>query len=223
MPENTPHVSTEADGVIIENTAAAFDIDLGAVSPSDVADITVSGLTDRMKFSAGKDNGDGSWKLAAEDLDGLTLTATDPGPTVLQVQISVRDAKVSTSTTSSFDVSVKVLNVAEAPGLSVRLGGGALEEAETPLTIQLSDLTATEMVAITIDGVGNDDELTAGTLNPDGSYTLDLEDLVGLAIIPHSSADLDLTIVANVTDTTTDTMASVSDTVHVAVIPDMLT
>jgi len=70
-----------------------------------LSDVTISGVPDGATFSAGTDNGDGSWTLGEADLTGLTLQVAEDVQQDFSLSVSVTsteganaDAATSTST-----------------------------------------------------------------------------------------------------------------------------
>ncbi|WP_181850647.1 Ig-like domain-containing protein, partial [Thalassospira xiamenensis] len=57
-----------------EDSAIALDIDAGLTDSSEVLTVTISGVPEGATLSAGSNNGDGTWTLGVDDLDGLTIT-----------------------------------------------------------------------------------------------------------------------------------------------------
>ncbi|WP_160000813.1 hypothetical protein, partial [Roseomonas sp. 18066] len=76
--------------------------------------ITISGLPAGATLSAGTHNPDGSYTLTQAQLTGLTITSPDPGNTTLHVTATVTDSSSGTTATTSANVGLNVLNVADA-------------------------------------------------------------------------------------------------------------
>ncbi|CDL00028.1 conserved protein of unknown function [Magnetospirillum gryphiswaldense MSR-1 v2] len=75
-----------------------LNIDISTLDSSEsLSSVTISGVPEGASLSAGTDNGDGTWTLSVEDLDGLQLTVT-------QVDADGFDLGVSVSTTDGTDV-----------------------------------------------------------------------------------------------------------------------
>jgi Ca2+-binding RTX toxin-like protein len=98
------------------------------------------------------------------------------------------------------------MNVETTPG-----SGGGNGTATFPLDVQavLNDTDGSETLNVTIAGVPDGAELSAGTDNGDGTWTLTEAELAGLELtVPTSKADnFDLHITATSTDTDPDTQA----------------
>ena len=91
-----------------------ISVDLTDANGSEKLSIVIGQVPAGAKLSAGHDNGDGSWTLAAADLKGLTLTANEAGDFKL-------DVKAFTVGTSNL-VATSVLQV------TMTHGGGSLLE-----------------------------------------------------------------------------------------------
>ncbi len=215
-----PTLNLALPGVVLEDTATPLTIDVGVLAPGELLDVTVEGLTADQTLSAGTQNPDGSWSLTQEELVGLNVTALDPGSNLLTVTATVTDPISGTSDSTIADINLEVLNVADAPAISIDLPASVLEDEANPLAITIGDLAATEELSLTIDGVDNGATLNAGTLNPDGTYSLELVDLVGLTLTPETGDDLHLSITASVTDSSSATSDATTTTVDVDVIPN---
>lgn len=222
LPAPAPELSVDLPGQVLEDVATPITIDVGVLSPNQVLDVTVEGLSSEATLSAGTQNPDGSWSLTEADLIGLTVTAFEPGSSLLDVSATVNDPISGTSETSIVSLNLEVLNVAEAPALNVSLPGTIIEDQANPIEITVSDLALTEELAVTIDGVDNGATLNSGTLNPDGTYSLELADLVGLTITPETADDLHLTVTASVSDSSSATSAEASASVDIDVVANRL-
>ncbi len=215
-----PTLNLALPGVVLEDTATPLTIDVGVLAPGELLDVTVEGLTADQTLSAGTQNPDGSWSMTQEELVGLNVTALDPGSNLLTVTATVTDPISGSSDSTIADINLEVLNVADAPAISIDLPASVLEDEANPLAITIGDLAATEELSLTIDGVDNGATLNAGTLNPDGTYSLELVDLVGLTLTPETGDDLHLSITASVTDSSSATSDATTTTVDVDVIPN---
>ncbi|MBN8196080.1 Ig-like domain-containing protein [Thalassospira povalilytica] len=217
-----PTLNLGLPALCLEDTACGLTIDVGVLAPSEVLEVTIEGLPNDATLSAGIKNPDGSWTLTQAELVGLTVTALEPGGSLLTVTATVSDPISGTSDSTIANINLEVLNIADAPTLDLSLSAAVIEDSPTPLLITVSDLALTEDVTLTIDGVDNGATLNAGTLNPDGTYTLELLDLVGLAITPDTEDDLQLSITATVEDSSSNTVATTTATLDIDVLPNPL-
>ncbi|WP_220151791.1 Ig-like domain-containing protein, partial [Thalassospira profundimaris] len=184
-----------ADASGSEDSAIALDIDAGLMDSSEVLTITISGVPDGATLSAGTDNGDGTWTLSSDDLDGLSITPPEDysGSFDLEITASTQDGIDIASVTDT--VMVNVIGEADLPTLEVEDASGG-EEGAIALSIDAGLTDSSEVLSITISGVPNGATLSAGTDNGDGTWTLSAGDLEGLTITPADdySGSFDLSI-----------------------------
>ena len=105
---------------------------------------------------------------------------------------------------------VNVAAVADAPSITLQAATGD-ENATIPLTVSV-DPHGGGVVAVIISDVPAGATLSAGTHNPDGSWTLTIGQLNGLTLTPpaHTSGDFNLTITAINTEGNSVASASAS-------------
>ncbi len=199
-----------------EDSAIALDIDAGLTDSSETLTVTISGVPDGATLSAGTDNGDGTWTLNSDQLDGLSVTPPDDysGSFDLEITASTQDGVDIASVTDT--VMVNVIGDADVPKLDVAEASGS-EESAIELSIDAALSDASEVLSVTIGGVPDGATLSAGTDNGDGTWTLGADDLDGLTIAPADdySGSFDLNV--TVTSTDGDDTASVSETITVDV------
>ncbi|MCF8476405.1 MAG: hypothetical protein K9G60_05200, partial [Pseudolabrys sp.] len=218
------------------NIPVVIDASLSGDNPNEVLTVTVGGLPDGATLSAGTLNPDGTYTLTADQLDGLTLTpATDSGEDfALTVTATATDSEtgVNASTDSQLPVTVVedetattpdgIANVT-APTLTVEATVGD-ENGNIPVVIDasLSGDNPNEVLTVTVGGLPDGATLSAGTLNPDGTYTLTEADLVDLTLTPatDSGEDFALTVTATATDSETGVNASTDSQLPVTVVED---
>ena len=103
-------------------------------------------------------------------------------------------------------------------------GGGAISR-DLNIEVALTDTDGSETLSITVAGMPEGAELSAGTDNLDGTWTLAPDQLAGLTITPpaDSSENFTLTVTVTATDTDPDTgeqtTATTTETINVAVTP----
>ncbi|OSQ44270.1 hypothetical protein TALK_19145, partial [Thalassospira alkalitolerans] len=213
-------VLTVSDATGVEDSGAiALDIDAGLSGlPGGLAtlSIVISGVPDGATLSAGTNNGDGTWTLAAANLDGLTITPADDFSGAFDLSVTATSSVGGQTTSISQVVNVDISAVADTPSLSVSDVSGQ-EDSAISLDIDASLSDNSETMSVTISGVPDGAVLSSGTNNGDGTWTLDAGDLDGLSITPSDdySGSFDLTV--KVTSHDGDDSASVSDTITVAV------
>ncbi|MFV1850919.1 MAG: hypothetical protein ACMZ66_09450 [Thalassospira sp.] len=199
-----------------EEGEIALSIDAGLTDASEVLSITISGVPDGATLSAGTDNGDGTWTLSADDLEGLTITPADDYSGSFDLSVSVTSTDGEDTATVTDTLTVDVAGVADAPTLDVADASGS-EEGEIALSIDAGLTDASEVLSITISGVPDGATLSSGTDNGDGTWTLSSSDLEGLTITPADdySGSFDLSV--SVTSTDGEDTATVSETITVDV------
>ncbi|WP_231858164.1 beta strand repeat-containing protein, partial [Thalassospira lucentensis] len=184
-----------------EDSAITLNIDAGLTDASEVLTITISGVPDGATLSAGTDNGDGTWTLSAEDLNGLTITPANDFSGSFELGVMATSADGEDVATTSSTITVDVAGVADTPTLGVSNPTGS-EDSGIALDIDAGLTDSSEVLTVTISGVPEGATLSAGTDNGDGSWTLSAADLNGLAITPADdfSGSFDLTITAQSAD-----------------------
>ncbi|MHC8494828.1 hypothetical protein ACTU44_19190 [Thalassospira sp. SM2505] len=210
-----------SDALGSEEGAIALDIDAGLSDASEVLSITISGVPDGAELSAGTDNGDGTWTLTADDLEGLTITPADDYSGSFDLGVTVTSTDGGDTAATSGSITVDVAGVADTPTLEMSDASGS-EEAAIALDIDAGLSDASEVLSITISGVPDGAELSAGTDNGDGTWTLSADDLEGLTITPADdySGSFDLGVTVTSTDGEDTATTSGSITVDVTGVAD---
>ncbi|RCK35069.1 hypothetical protein TH19_15260, partial [Thalassospira profundimaris] len=113
-----------ADASGREDSAIALDIDTELLDGSESISVTITGVPDGATLSAGTDNGDGTWTLNPEQLEGLTITpaADFSGEIDLTVMVSTTDGDDTAVVME--EIKVDVEGVADAPTLDVTDAAG---------------------------------------------------------------------------------------------------
>ena len=205
-----------------EDSAIALDIDAGLTDSSETLTITISGVPEGASLSAGTDNGDGTWSLTSDDLEGLTITPPEDFSGSFDLTVTATSSDGADTASIADTLSVTVDPVADAPTLSVDPASGN-EDSAIALDIDAGLTDSSETLTVTISGVPDGATLSAGTDNGDGIWTLGSDQLEGLTITPaedfSGSFDLSITAVsadgedvASVGDTITVDVAGVADT-----------
>ncbi|HCW68967.1 MAG TPA: hypothetical protein DHR80_17555, partial [Thalassospira lucentensis] len=211
-----------ADASGSEDSAIALDIDAGLMDSSETLTVTISGVPDGATLSAGTDNGDGTWTLSSGDLEGLTITPADDFSGSFDLGVTAQSADGEDVATTSGSITVDVAGVADAPTLETSDASGS-EDSAIALDIDAGLTDSSETLTVTISGVPDGANLSAGTDNGDGTWTLSSGDLDGLTITPaddfSGSFDLGVTAqsadgeyVADVSGNITVDIAGVADT-----------
>ncbi|MBO6805424.1 MAG: hypothetical protein JJ893_19400, partial [Thalassospira sp.] len=154
-----------------EDGAIALNIDAGLADSSETLTITISGVPEGATLSAGTDNGDGTWTLSSDQLEGLSVTPPSDfsGSFDLEITASTQDGIDIASVTDT--VMVDVAGVADAPTLDVANASGSEDSAIT-LDIDAGLTDSSESLTVTISGVPEGSALSAGTDNGDSTWTL---------------------------------------------------
>ncbi|MBR9973242.1 cadherin-like domain-containing protein [Magnetospirillum sulfuroxidans] len=109
----------DAAGDAAGSYSVALDVDVTKLDGSEsISAITISGVPEGASLSAGTDNGDGTWTLSADDLDGLTLTVT-------QVDADGFDLGITAQTRDGNDVTL------DSDSLHVSFTGGVVDGNDT--------------------------------------------------------------------------------------------
>nr|CRH08291.1 protein of unknown function [Candidatus Magnetococcus massalia] len=157
--------ATEDAGAIALNLDAAVGDTDGSES---ITAIDISGVPDTVQLSAGTDNGDGSWSLTPDQLQGLTATVDGDVSGVFDMSVTahVLDADSDSggddtiATTKDFTLTINP----EADGVSITDGSASGNEdewiaVEEP-SFTLSDVDGSESInAVTITGIPDGAEL----------------------------------------------------------------
>ncbi len=204
-----------------EDETIALEIDVSSSDGSETVSVTLGGLPEGTVLSAGTDNGDGTWTLTPEQLDGLTLTPPEDYSGSLDLSVTATSTDGNDSATTSNSFTVEVAPVADAPTVTVNSVSGNEDQA-IALEIDVSSSDGSETVSVTLGGLPEGTVLSAGTDNGDGTWTLTPEQLDGLTLTPPEdySGSLDLSVTATSTDGNDSATTSDSFTVEVTPVAD---
>ena len=200
---------------------------LAASMPADTTEalytITIEGVPDGATLSAGLDNGDGTWTLTPDLMDGLTLTPPQDFNGTINLNV------IATSTdggTAVAPMGVNVTPVADVPVIALTDASGS-EDNTIALTIETSmpGGTTETVDSIIITGVPDGALLSAGTDNGDGTWTLYDFELDGLTLTPaqdfNGVFELGVSVISTDGGVSSDTLSvnvgSVSDIPVIAV------
>ncbi|WP_417827134.1 beta strand repeat-containing protein, partial [Thalassospira povalilytica] len=184
-----------------EDSAIALDIDAGLTDSSEVLSVTISGVPDGATLSAGTDNGDGTWTLNPEQLEGLTITPAEDFSGSFDLGVTATSADGEDVATTTGSITIDVVGVADAPTLDVADSSGS-EDSAIALDIDAGLTDSSEVLSVTISGVPDGATLSAGTDNGYGTWTLNPDQLEGLTITPAEdfSGSFDLGVTAQSAD-----------------------
>src|SRR5207247_610552 len=134
----------EDSAIALTIVATKFDID-------DVLSIKISGIPAGASLNQGTLNGDGSYTLTPDQLNGLKLNAAEAGGTL---HVVVTSSEGGVSTTSSADFAVTGNPVAEAACLSATLlRASGNEGSAIALTIVATPFDGDDTLSIKISGL----------------------------------------------------------------------
>ncbi len=222
LAAEAPDLTTQA-AAGAEDSAIALDIDASLVDTdgSESLSITISGVPDGATLSAGTDNGDGTWTLGTDDLDGLSVTPPADSSDDFQLTVIATSTEASSgdTATATGTLDVSVTGVADAPDLTVADAAGTEDQAIS-LDLSAAVTDASETLSITIAGLPDGAILSAGTDNGGGTWTLSANDLTGLTVTPAANSDADFTLSVTATSTDGADTATTTGSINVSVAAD---
>jgi Ca2+-binding RTX toxin-like protein len=202
----------------VEDNAIPLDISATIASDDDVLSITISGVPEGAMLSAGTDNGNGSWTLTPEQLNGLSVTPPEDSNVNFDLTVTATAQDGSDTATTTGTLTVDVLGDADTPTLQTSdVSGEEGQAIALNIGAGLTDTDGSESLSITISGLPQGATLNAGTVNPDGSVTLTAAELDGLELTPPAGYDEDfsLSVTATATDVEPDGEAPHVDTASI--------
>jgi len=211
-----PPVLVLDDAQGYEDTAIPLDIDAAITDAGDVLSITIADVPPGTTLSAGTDNGDGTWSLDPDQLDGLTITPPADSNVDFDLTVTATATDGSDVETTTDIFTVDVIGVADAPTLQTEdVSGDSGEPIPLDIASGLTDTDGSESLSITISGLPEGASLNNGTVNPDGSVTLTPAELNGLVLTPPAGSDEDFTLAVTATSTeddgdTADTLGTIN-------------
>jgi len=209
-----------ADAVGAEDGTIALT--LAANMPADTTEalytITLEGVPEGAVLNGGVDNGDGSWTLTPDLMEGLTLTPPQDfnGTFDLQVIAVSTDGGTATGT-----IGVTVTPMVDTPIIAVSDANGT-EDSTIALAIAASmpGGTSETVESIVIAGVPSGATLSAGSDNGDGTWTLESGDLSGLSLTPPVDYNGVFTLAVSVVSSDAS-VSSATLAVHVGSVADI--
>ena len=233
-----------ADAAGAEDGAVPLDIDASADGTLRTIDgIIISGVPEGAFLSTGTDNGNGTWTLTVDQLDGLTITPPENSADDFSLTVTLES---SDGESVSSSLNVALTGVADAPIVDAGLGDvvadppadptasgeggeggeGGSETAndddsityELEITALLTDTDESENLSVLVSGLPVGVTLSAGTDNGDGSWLLQPEDLDGLTMTIDDTVEesFEITVAGISTEDDGDTATTVT-TVEVPV------
>ncbi|MEC4592382.1 Ig-like domain-containing protein [Nitrospirillum amazonense] len=212
----------------LENQPVALSLTAGLAAPvvGETLSVVVTGVPAGATLSAGTHNADGSWTLTGAQLTGLSITPPANYHGTLNLGVTAHASLNGTDATAGATVAVTVLQVADIPTL-VTLPAVGLENQPVALSLTagLAAPVVGETLSVVVTGVPAGATLSAGTHNPDGSWTLTGAQLSGLTLTPPTNyhGTLNLTVTAHAGLNGTDATASANLAVNVLQVADIPT
>jgi hypothetical protein len=185
-----PILSAPAAASVAEDGTVLLGISETPANPSDVVSIAITGVPADAILSAGSKNPDGSWTLTAAQLAGLKLDAGEV--TTRSLTVTATDTGSGAAASASIALSVTPV----APTLSAPAALSVAQDGAVTLGIVETPFDPRDVVSITITGVPADASLSAGSKNPDGSWTLTPPQLAGLQLDAGGVTTANLTVTA---------------------------
>ncbi|WP_144186948.1 Ig-like domain-containing protein [Elioraea rosea] len=226
-------VGAVSDGAIVDATPTArgaedttIPISITATlrdrDGSETLTVTATGVPEGATFSAGQRNDDGSWSFAASDLPGLAFTPPPHAAGDFPLRFTITSTEAGGDSRSvTADVTVTVTPVVDGATIAAAPASGAEGEiVPLALAVPLIDPDGSEeILGITVSGLPPGARLTAGSLQPGGSWLLSPADLAGLGLIPAPgwSGNTTLSVAAEVREIDTDERATATASVMLAV------
>uniref|UniRef100_UPI003BAC0049 hypothetical protein n=1 Tax=Pacificispira sp. TaxID=2888761 RepID=UPI003BAC0049 len=216
---DTPSLTVDA-AAGSEDSAIALDITSALTDQdgSETLSITITGIPEGATLSAGTVNEDGSVTLTPDQLDGLTITPAANSAHDFTLTVTATSTDGTDTATQTAELPVTVTGVADEADLATSAASGD-EDSAIALDIDVSGVNAGDTASVTISGIPAGAELSAGTVNEDGSVTLTVDQLEGLTITPASNSadDFTLTVAVTTTDADSGDTATVTETLSVTV------
>ena len=172
---------------------------------------TFSGYTSGTSFSAGTDNGDGTWTVLGSQVSGLTMTLSDTDDTDFTLTILAENRDVDPDTgdvdilskTLSLDIVVNdAPTTIEGPQDMGVLSSSVTGFEDSSIDLQLGTVIGSdndELVSdIIISGVPTGASLSAGIDNGDGTWTVSVLELPNISITPATDDNSNIQLTTSV-------------------------
>ncbi|MEM7291886.1 MAG: hypothetical protein AAF420_00660, partial [Pseudomonadota bacterium] len=203
--------SGSEDSPVALNLSAALSDQDGSENLS----LMITGVPLSASLSAGTHNGDGSWTVTSEQLEGITFTppANFSGTLDMTLIHTATESSSGSAVTDTVPFQVHVGGVADAPTVVANSAAG-LEDTAVPLDIAaaLTDVDGSESLTVTISGVPQGASLSAGTALGNGAWLLQPDQLAGLTLQSPADFSGSLSLSVSATATEVDGHVAVSTT-----------
>ncbi len=211
-----------------EDTSLPLNIDvaLNDVDGSErlLDEILIIGLPDGVSLSAGELQDDGSYLLNNADLEGLVIIPTDnfKDNFELTIQATSQESSNADQAITQLILPIHFEGLADAPGVQIQVAQGKEDQAiALDITVALTDAKET-ISDITISGVPEGAQLSAGNEFSPGEWYLTVEQLEGLTITPPENSDEDFSLNIAVTSSEPNSDSNATTLVILPVMVDAI-
>ncbi|WP_041641236.1 hypothetical protein [Magnetococcus marinus] len=179
----------EDTGFELEGLSAVLD-----GSGAESINVVISGFPEGTTFSHGFNNGDGTWSVAPDDLDDLSVKppvdfsgnmdlqltsySVDRDPDTGEIDIQ---ANSSAEFTVTFEADADIFNASAEDAAGIE--NSAISLNLSAASLDMSDASPETMLII-LDGLPDGSQLSVGTDNGDGTWSLTGDQLNGLTMTP---------------------------------------
>ena len=170
------------DAIGIEDGIIALDIEARTPDPSEQLLLRIAGLPAGSILSSGAAVSESVWE-AAEGLHSLSLIPPPDFSGQMELQITATSIDGEATAAVDTEMRVGVVPVADRPDV-VAADVSGIAGQPLPLAISVVSTGARETITLVLSGLPDDFVLSAGETSGDGEWLLQLDDLVGLAILP---------------------------------------
>ena len=196
---------TGADVSGPEDGTIPLGLTVNADAPEGERTVTVSGVPTGAMLTAGVDQGGGVWIVPFDALPGLAITPTPQDSRNFTLSSNATVTVDGTTLGDQLDVLVDVMAVSDPvmltiPG-STTIRPGVLTDVGVSATTV--DTDGSEQVSVRLEGLPEGARLSAGTRDPDGSFTVPAAALDDLRIVLPVQVPENFTV--DVTGTSRDT------------------
>ncbi|MBD3668775.1 MAG: hypothetical protein HUJ16_12475, partial [Kangiella sp.] len=198
---------------------AEYPIDIVAgladTDGSEALSVTIGGVPDGATLSTGSNNGDGTWTVSGDDLEGLSMSV--PFEDEIEAfdlsftATATEGANNSTANSAAVTVTAAAVETEVATAdieVTATIGEASISEGDDFISFDLdidamvNDLPAGNETSITVSGIPEGAVLSAGQDNGNGSWSLTPAQLGGLQVLVTDavSTDFSLSVTAQVGD-----------------------
>jgi large repetitive protein len=203
-----------------ENSAVPLEINavLVDIDGSETVSIVISNVPPGAMFSAGTNNGNGSWTFTPAQLIGLNFTPPLNASGHFNLSVTAIAAENNTTASANAILSVDISGIATTPIVTVTPSSG---DEDTLISLSINAALAvndgSETLSIVISNVPNGAILSAGINNGNGSWTLTPAQLIGLTLTPALNLGNDINLIVTAIASENGHTASASEILHIDV------